>query len=217
MLAILPFYIEKVLLLGGVQGGDELAILRLVRVIRVLRLFKLSRYSLWLQLVGESMKRSLRPVLGLLGVFMIMGLISASLMFYIEKEGDAPPFKNIPHTFYWAITTMTTVGYGDISPKTWGGEILAMVTMISGILLLALPVTVVGGNFQDVYAESEAKRNAKERFHGEDMVQKWDEAVAELGHYVDAAELTCQATTAKAYEIVQRLRAAQGERSQAAQ
>merc|ERR1712167_191755 len=116
--------------------------------------------------MGEGMRRSLAPVSILLGVLMMMALVLSSIVYNIEYynamvqpgQGFAcddevaweagcvdgalvccPSFATIPETFYWAITTMTTVGYGDLSPKSAFGRIIAMLTMYAGIPLLALP------------------------------------------------------------------------------
>lgn len=238
LLAILPWYLELILKALQVEGGSALGVLRLVRVARVLRLFKLSRYSTWLQLVGEGMARSMRPVMILMSFFLLSALISASLMYYLEKPLDCrvckmddgecltgctdiptcfPPdcmeFTSIPLALYWAITTMTTVGYGDYIPSTLPGRIFAVGTMFIGILLLALPVIVVGGNFQEVYNESErrkAEKNEREvkKSPAEKALAEWDMRVRDLTSLIERTELTCQASTYKARVVLAGLRRA---------
>jgi hypothetical protein len=236
LLAIVPWYVELLLKVLRLEASQGLNILRLVRVARVLRLFKLSRYSTWLQLVGEGMSRSIRPVMILMSFFLLSALISASLMYYLEKPEDCrsclpddqgclqtclvfetcfPPdcvaFTSIPLALYWAITTMTTVGYGDYVPQSLLGRMLALLTMFMGILLLALPVIVVGGNFQEVYNESERRRAEKNerdviKSPADQVLGNWDQQVRDLTCLIERTELTCQASTTKARAVLQGLR-----------
>ena len=119
LVSILPFYIT--LPMEGSASVSSLAILRCVRLVRVFRIFKLSRYSRGLQILGHTLKASLRE-LGLLFFFLCMGVILFSSAVYYAEIGneDDNDFKSIPHSFWWAIITMTTVGYGDITPRTLG-------------------------------------------------------------------------------------------------
>jgi hypothetical protein len=212
VLAILPFYVEYGLWYYDVEPDEKLGFLRLVRVTRVLRLFKLSRYSTWLQLVAEGMRRSAKPVAILLSMFMIMALIFASTLFFVEKSSDPDepsPFYNIPISLYWAVTTMTTVGYGDMYPQTFIGKLIAVCTMFCGILLLALPVIVVGGNFQEVYNEAEQKKRggatAKEN-EGKKILEDWDKRVRDLQCLIDRTEHTCEASNSKARDCLHALK-----------
>ena len=119
LIAILPFFIT--LLLTEPGSLSSLAVLRCVRLVRVFRIFKLSRYSRGLQILGHTLKASLRE-LGLLFFFLVVGVILfSSAVYYAEfgYEGENL-FESIPHSFWWAIITMTTVGYGDMAPKTLG-------------------------------------------------------------------------------------------------
>ena len=120
LVAILPFYIT--LPMEDPSGSvSSLAILRCVRLVRVFRIFKLSRYSRGLQILGHTFKASLRE-LGLLLFFLVVGVILFSSAVYYAEFGNAVDndFQSIPHSFWWAIITMTTVGYGDMAPKTLG-------------------------------------------------------------------------------------------------
>lgn len=118
LVAILPFFIT--LPMKEPTSVSSLAILRCVRLVRVFRIFKLSRYSRGLQILGHTLKASLRE-LGLLFFFLCVGVILFSSAVYYAEFGSSPTeFKSIPHSFWWSIITMTTVGYGDMVPKTLG-------------------------------------------------------------------------------------------------
>eukprot|EP01006_Ploeotia_vitrea_P052612 TRINITY_DN67713_c1_g1_i1.p2 TRINITY_DN67713_c1_g1~~TRINITY_DN67713_c1_g1_i1.p2 ORF type:complete len:454 (+),score=242.72 TRINITY_DN67713_c1_g1_i1:83-1444(+) len=161
LFAVLPFYIDQ---LGDSGEAETLRVFRVVRLARIFRLFKISRYSSYMQIMGEAMKRS-SDAFGLLLFFIsIAVIIFSSLMYFAEKdtvdESGEHVFRSIPATFYWCIVTMTTVGYGDIFPRTTFGKIIASVTMICGILVIALPVTILGSNFSDVYSLHKRKKSS---------------------------------------------------------
>lgn len=166
-------------------GG--LAILRVIRLARVFRIFKLSKYSAGFRLVGQAMSRSTDGLYLLVFLLLIATVLYAAMMYYAEQsisdlndlgewvyedypcptleEGvwvdgvcnDVTPFQSIPETFWWAVVTMTTVGYGDVFPISTPGRMVATLTMLSGILVVAFPVTIIGTNFSEVWSEYRAK------------------------------------------------------------
>lgn len=118
LVAIIPFFIT--LPMKEPTSVSSLAILRCVRLVRVFRIFKLSRYSRGLQILGHTLKASLRE-LGLLFFFLCVGVILfSSAVYYAEYGTSGTKFMSIPHSFWWSIITMTTVGYGDMVPETVG-------------------------------------------------------------------------------------------------
>merc|ERR1719197_1129957 len=76
-------------------------------------------------------------------------------------ESSCTPMSSIAHTFYWAITTMTTVGYGDVLPKTYLGKCVAGLTMVCGIVVIALPITMIGNTFLETHADINKKTKAE--------------------------------------------------------
>jgi voltage-gated potassium channel len=145
---------------------------RVLRLLRVFRIFKLSAYIGEYRLLGAAIAASRRKILVFLSVVMMIVLIVGTLMYIIE--GPAGGFTTIPTAVYWAIVTMTTVGYGDITPHTPLGRILAAVMMLIGWGILAVPTGIVT-------AEMTAQR-----FGLRPTVRRTCEACRSEGHESDA-------------------------------
>eukprot|EP00116_Pleurobrachia_bachei_P004531 sb/3464793/ len=156
ILSILPFYVS---LITDLINGDNVeeahehrsyVVLRVCRIFRVIRVFKFIRHSqdliLIIKVVGHAKKE-----LGLLVLLLFIFSVSfGSIMYYIE-QGTNSQFSSIMQGCWWAIVTITTIGYGDVVPQTWLGKIVGSFVLTLGIVFLALPMTIIVGKFSNVY------------------------------------------------------------------
>lgn len=169
IVAIVPYFITLGLDLSDYRGNAQhaayLTVLRVVRLVRVFRIFKLSRHSKGLQILGRTLHASMRE-LGLLIFFLIIGIILfSSAVFFAEVDDPGSSFTSIPESFWWAVVTMTTVGYGDMSPVTFGGKIVGSMCAVAGVLTIALPVPVIVSNFSYFYQRENVSEDHKTYTH----------------------------------------------------
>lgn len=136
LMAILPTYISLL-----VPGSQYLIVIRILRILRIFRILKLAQYTGEARLIMRAMRESRRKIFVFLYTVLTLVVIMGSLMYLIEGRENG--FTSIPRSIYWAIVTLTTVGYGDISPKTNIGQILAAMIMITGYSIIAVPTGIV--------------------------------------------------------------------------
>ncbi|XP_058859916.1 potassium voltage-gated channel subfamily D member 3-like isoform X2 [Acipenser ruthenus] len=159
VVAIMPYYIGLVM----TNNEDVSGAFVTLRVFRVFRIFKFSRHSQGLRILGYTLK-SCASELGFLLFSLTMAIIIfATVMFYAEKGSSASKFTSIPASFWYTIVTMTTLGYGDMVPKTIAGKIFGSICSLSGVLVIALPVPVIVSNFSRIYHQNQRadKRRAQ--------------------------------------------------------
>ncbi|KAF1379886.1 hypothetical protein PFLUV_G00180750 [Perca fluviatilis] len=152
--AIIPYFVTLGTELTkdkDAQASVSLALIRVIRLVRVFRIFKLSRHSKGLQILGQTLKASLRE-LALLIFFLFIGvIIFSSAAYFAEVDSPNTAFTSIPEAFWWAVVSMTTVGYGDMYPVTVGGKLVGSMCAIAGVLTISLPVPVIVSNFSYFY------------------------------------------------------------------
>ncbi len=136
LLSILPTYVSLF-----IPGSQNLIAIRILRVLRIFRILKLVQYMYESRVLMRALHASRRKIEVFLFTVLILAIIFGSLMYLIEGEENG--FTSIPRGVYWAIVTLTTVGYGDISPKTGPGQALAAVIMIMGYGIIAVPTGIV--------------------------------------------------------------------------
>ncbi|OXA47933.1 potassium voltage-gated channel protein Shab isoform X2 [Folsomia candida] len=159
LLAIAPFYVSLFL----VQLDTPGRLVQVLRVIRILRIFKLARHSIGLQSLGFTLRHSYKG-LGVLFLFLSIGVvIFSTLAYFAEREDNSEGFGSIPQTFYWAFITMSTVGYGDVTPKTTFGKVISVITGVCGIVVIALPIPIVVNNFGLFYEEQKRQEKSVKR------------------------------------------------------
>jgi voltage-gated potassium channel len=136
LLAVLPMYLALLM-----PGLHVLIDVRVIRLLRIFRIFKLAAYLREFHVMRLAIEASARKILVFLSVVLMAVIVMGSVMYVVE--GPKHGFTSIPTSVYWAITTMTTVGYGDISPKTEFGRIVASMMMLVGWGTLAVPTGII--------------------------------------------------------------------------
>jgi len=144
LLAILPGLLSLF-----IPGGGTLLVIRGFRLLRVFRLLKLGRYIGEAEVLKMALKSSRYKITIFLVTVISLALTVGTLMYFIEGKENG--FTSIPRSIYWAIVTMTTVGYGDIAPHTVLGQILASVIMIMGYGIIAVPTGIVSVELAEAY------------------------------------------------------------------
>lgn len=137
LLAILPTYAGLF-----IRGLGYLKVIRILRVLRIFRILKLGNHIKQAQLLQDALYASREKILVFLFSVLVMVVIIGALMYSVESPQNEG-FSNIPQSMYWAIVTLTTVGYGDISPQTAFGKMLAAVVMLLGYSIIAVPTGIV--------------------------------------------------------------------------
>ena len=168
MLAIAPYYLTLFLLpppnldLDADRAttqeeesglGNAGRIMQVFRIARIMRIFKLARRSVGLQSMAYTVKNSWQDLFLLASLIMIGMLVFGSVEFFIEGEEEDTGFYSIPQGMWWAVQTLTSLGYGDFWPETIPGKLVGSMCAVSGVLVLALPIPIVVDNFADYYKE----------------------------------------------------------------
>ena len=136
LLAIAPTYLSVV-----IAGTQSLIVIRALRLLRVFRVMKLAHFVGEARVLRNALHASARKIVVFLGTVLTLVLIIGAVMYLVE--GEERGFTSIPQSIYWAVVTLTTVGYGDIAPQTAVGKFLASIVMIIGYGIIAVPTGIV--------------------------------------------------------------------------
>lgn len=179
-IAILPFY----LLALGLTGGIDMRFLRAVRLLRVL---KLTRYSAAMNMVFITFRENGRALSAAFLILLTVMLLAASGMYYFERESQPADFGSIPAAMWWAFATLTTVGYGDVTPITVGGKVFGALITVVGIGMVALPTSILASGYSQqlkvstaVY-EGKAAEALDDGILSDDEIRKLEDLRVDLG------------------------------------
>lgn len=156
LLAILPFYLPFII-------PVDLRVLRMLRIIRLLRVFKVNRYTKALTSIAIVFKQKKSQLVSTIFVVLILMVITGILMFNIEHEAQPEVFSNAFSSFWWAVATFTTVGYGDIYPITVIGKILSAIMAFLGIAIVAVPTGIISAGFMEQITKDSTENDDDEK------------------------------------------------------
>ncbi len=141
LISILPTYLSLFY-----YGSQYLLVIRALRLLRVFRIFKLSHFLSGQDIIMRAIRASMHKILVFLTAIVIIVTIIGAIMYVVESSVN-PGFSSIPQGIYWAVTTLTTVGFGDITPHTALGKFLSVIVMIMGYAIIAVPTGIISAEF----------------------------------------------------------------------
>ena len=159
LLAILPFY----LVLGGFASQADM---RFLRIFRLLRVLKLTRYSAAFDILVQALKENSRSLAAAFFVLLMVMLVAATGMYYFEQKAQPEAFSSIPASMWWAFATLTTVGYGDVTPITTGGRVFGALITVLGLGMVALPTGILAS----AYTEQLRRRSERYRRQADEVL-----------------------------------------------
>lgn len=150
LIAILPFYVFLFIPHQGYTGvGSDFRLFRILRLLRFFRLFRLTAYTKSTKLVLNVFKSRFHDLMLAFVMTSFLIIIAACMVYFAEHDAQPDKFSSIPATIYWAVITLTTVGYGDMIPITLMGKIFTVLIVLAGVALLALPAGIITSGFID--------------------------------------------------------------------
>lgn len=155
-IAIWPFYI-RIFTTDNYPHGDPNLAYDILAICRLLRLYRFFKVNLGFQILKQTLIASSRELLLLVLLLIVPVIIFASCAYLAEKNLNAEDFASIPESFWWAIITITTVGYGDTAPTTPLGKFFGALCAALSILITALPISIIGSNFSLYYSHAQAQ------------------------------------------------------------
>lgn len=157
LLAILPFYLPFFIKI-------DLRALRALRVVRLLRIFKINRYTNALNTIGQVFKNKASQLISSIIIVGLLMIIASVLMYNIESTAQPDAFSNAIEAMWWAVATLTTVGYGDVYPITAAGKILATIIAFLGIGMVAVPTGIITAGFSELVKSDDKQENDEKKY-----------------------------------------------------
>ena len=143
LVSIIPFYLQALF-----PGLD----LRVLRTLRLLRIFKLSNYNTAIEDLFSAIYEERKSFIAALYLLVIAFVLTSSLIYFAETKAQPDKFGSIPDSMYWSLITLTTVGYGDVSPVTWIGKVISIITALMGVSVVALLTGILANAFSNQIA-----------------------------------------------------------------
>ncbi len=159
LLAVLPYYLLQLGLFGAMD-------MRFLRCVRLLRILKLTRYSAALDMIFKTFRENAKALAAAFLILFTVMLLAATGMYYFERESQPVDFGSIPASMWWAFATLTTVGYGDVTPITVGGKVFGALITVVGLGMVALPTGILASGYSRLMDENAAsyRRKADEAY-----------------------------------------------------
>ncbi len=141
LLAILPFYLQVLI------PGLDLRFVRALRLFRIFRVFRAGKLAEAIRILSAVVRNRREEILASFVIILIVVVLAANVMYLLEHRAQPKNFASVPAAMWWAIVTVTTIGYGDVVPVTPLGRILGAIMALLGIIMLAMPVGIMGSGF----------------------------------------------------------------------
>ena len=155
LLAIVPFYLPLLI-------PVDLRVVRILRLVRFLRLLKLTRYTRSVTAIAAVVRERRHELMVAVFLTSLLLMVASTLMYYMESKVQPDAFPNIIASLWWAVATLTTIGYGDVFPVTGLGRLLSGIIAVLGIGLVALPTAIISSGFVEALARDKAEAADKQ-------------------------------------------------------
>ena len=170
LISILPFLVP-------VLHTYNLIGVRVFRLVRLLRIFKLNRYSDALAAIGGVFRRKAQQIIASIFFVSIILVLASLLIYYAEHDAQPDHFKNAFSGLWWAVATLTTVGYGDIYPVSQIGRFISMISAFVGVAIVALPSGIITAGYMDELRAKREQKMARKVLKDQKQIEKKDETV----------------------------------------
>jgi voltage-gated potassium channel len=186
-ISIAPFYLHLIIPMD----------LRFVRILRLLRLFKLSHYFRSLTIFIDVLRSEARTLFSVILTAFVLIIVSACVMYLVEHTAQPDAFGDVPSAIWWAVVTMTTVGYGDVMPVTGLGKIIAIFVMLVGVGLVALPAAMLAAKFaEELHTRTRALERKVDKYLADGLIDDNERAkIKQLGDRLGLSDATVSRLT----------------------